>query len=132
MGSEDLVLLHPWHTTESSPQSWDAVLRGKDPSLSKGKLKEQRILEQDTPTSMRLIPGGRCTEVIRNLNPTFEDWLFMSRVVDERASEFSVDGHGERLLGKEKIQGRKSWSREDQVAWEMKNYAPEEAGTLCG
>lgn len=107
-------------------------MRGKDPSLSKGKLKEQRILEQDTPTSMRLIPGRSCPEVIQNLNPTFEDWLFMSRVVDERASEFSADGHGERLLGKEKIQGRKSWSGGDQVAWEMKNYAPEEAGTVCG
>lgn len=47
-------------------------------------------------------------------------------------SEFSADGHGERLLGKEKIQGRKSRSGEDQVAWEMKNYAHEEAGTVCG
>lgn len=68
--------------------------------------------------------------MIQNLNPTFEEWLFLSRVVDERASEFSGAGHGERLLGKEKIQGRKSG--EDQVAWEMKNYAPEEAGTVCG
>lgn len=32
----------------------------------------------------------------------------MSREVDERVSEFSADGHGERLLGKEKVQGRKS------------------------
>lgn len=83
-------------------------MRGKDPSLSKGKPKEQRILKQDTPTSMRPIPDGSCTEVIRNLNPTFEDWLFMSREVDERVSDFSADGHGERLLGKEKIQGRES------------------------
>lgn len=44
--------------------------------------------------------------------------------------EFSADGHGERLLGKEKIQGGKIWSRKDQVAWEMMNYAREEAGTV--
>ena len=54
----------------------------------------------------------------------------MSREVDERVSEFSADGHGERLLGKEKIQGRKSQSGEDQVAWETKNYAQRRLG-LC-
>lgn len=46
-------------------------------------------------------------------------------------SGFSADGHGERLLGKEKIRGRKSWSGEDQVVWETLNCAREEAGTVC-